>query len=121
MTSTVPPPRDLASATAPPKPRLDPGPAGYDRARWERALIAAKLPHHSARILGWGLAHLCGTAGYLPPGAPHADRLAERLRMSPKQVRMSLHQLEQARLISRPDIRTWTPCDLVRPLTLTVP
>ncbi|MFE6282458.1 hypothetical protein [Streptomyces sp. NPDC057877] len=94
----------------------------YDRRRWERALLATRLPHQAARLLGWGLAHLADSSGYLPAGGPqNANLLGRTLRMSGKQVRMSLNQLEQAGLITRPDIHTWEPQDVVRPITLTLP
>ena len=95
--------------------------AAYDRHRWEKALLAVELPHYAARLLGWGLAHLAGDAGRLAAGATHAERLGQALRLTAMQVRMSLQQLENAGLISRPDIRTWQPTDLIRPITLTLP
>lgn len=95
--------------------------AGYDRHRWEEALLATELPHHAARVFGWGLAHLAGDTGRLAGGATHADRLAEALRLTGRQVRLSLQQLETAGLISRPDIHTWQPRHLMRPITLTLP
>ncbi|MFJ9381915.1 hypothetical protein [Streptomyces sp. NPDC101455] len=96
-------------------------PAGYDRHRWEEALLASDMRHDNALLLGWALAHMAGTAGYLPAGTTSADRLAGRSRLNARQVRLSLTQLDRAGLISRPDIRTWEPKELVRPITLTLP
>ncbi|GGZ80429.1 hypothetical protein ACFOOM_07720 [Streptomyces echinoruber] len=94
----------------------------FDRYRWERALFSAELPHRNARLLGLVLAHYAGPAGYLPAGGmQHAGRLAEIADMTGRQVRMSLYQLERAGLIARPDIATWEPRELVRPITLTLP
>lgn len=113
-------PADIARR--PPLPAaLAPRPTLYDRHRWEEALLAAPLEHHAARLLGWGLAHFAGTRGYLPPGTTDAERLSRPLRLSVKQVRMSLRQLQEAGLISRPDMRTWQPKELSRPITLTLP
>ncbi|MFE2046701.1 hypothetical protein ACFXAZ_38480 [Streptomyces sp. NPDC059477] len=119
MTTTIPTPRDIAaSRTAPPAATPMPG---YDRQRWEQALIATALPHPNARLLGWGLAHLAGPTGHMAPDVPDTGRLAAQLGMSPRIVRQSLTQLEHAGLVSRPDIHTWQPKDIVRPLTLTIP
>lgn len=125
LTRPVPTPGDLAHAA--PLARRAPLEGGsvtappFDRRAWERALSATDLPHYAARLLGWGLAHLAGDAGYLPPGTAAADRLGRVCRLTGKQVRMSLQQLQERRLISRPDIRTWQPHDLIRPITLTIP
>lgn len=118
ITRHAPTPLDLAARPA--AALTAPAPV-YDRYRWEAALIDADLPHHAARLLGWGLAHLAGEAGYLAPGTAPAGRLARRFRLSGKQIRLSLSQLEHAGLISRPDIHTWRPQDLIRPITLTLP
>ncbi|MCH5677853.1 hypothetical protein [Streptomyces gilvus] len=95
--------------------------AAYDRHAWEEALMAPPLQHHAARLLGWGLAHMAGERGYLPPGTTDTGELARPLRLTGKQVRLSLRQLEQAGLVSRPDIRTWEPKNLLRPISLTLP
>ncbi|OSZ55394.1 hypothetical protein OQI_38770, partial [Streptomyces pharetrae CZA14] len=110
--------RRPAAPPAQPAPLLPPA---YDRHQWEEALLAAPLPHHAARLLGWGLAHLAGPSGYFPPGSAEASSLGRKLRLSPRQVRLSLGQLQTAGLITRPDIHTWQPQSLVRPITLTMP
>ena len=117
---TRPTPAVLAKAGGPVRVRSTAA-ADYDRHRWEKALLAVALPHYAARLLGWGLAHLAGDTGRLATGATHAERLGQALRLSSRQVRMSLQQLENAGLISRPDICTWQPQDLVRPITLILP
>jgi hypothetical protein len=117
----TPTPGDLAAARRPAMPGHPASPPSFDRHRWEQALLAAELPHHAARLLGWGLPHVAGNAGYLPAGTANAERLARTLRLTGRQVRLSLQQLEEVGLISRPDIHTWQPKDLVRPITLTLP
>ncbi|MEV6544419.1 hypothetical protein [Streptomyces sp. NPDC051665] len=112
---------DTAALREAPTPAALARPAGYDRHRWEEALLASGLPHDNAVLLGWALAHMAGDAGYLPAGTTSADRLASRSRLNDRQVRFSLTQLDRAGLISRPDIRTWAPKELVRPITLTLP
>ncbi|MBD0837393.1 hypothetical protein [Streptomyces sp. TRM68416] len=122
-TGAVPTPRDLATALRRPGAAPAPAPAApaspFDRHRWEQALIATPLPHHAARMLGWGLAHVAGTTGHLGP--QEKGHLARTLRLSPKQIRLSLVQLEAAGLIRRPDVHTWQADGLTRPITLTLP
>ncbi|MEU6491119.1 hypothetical protein ABZ890_12080 [Streptomyces sp. NPDC046984] len=117
---TKPTPTPLAIAHRPAASQHSVTPS-FDRHRWEQTLLAVDLPHHSARVLGFGLAHLAGTSGYLAPGTAHADRLGDTFHLTGKQVRLSLRQLEDRGLITRPDIHTWQPQDLVRPVTLTIP
>ncbi|MFI5995889.1 hypothetical protein ACIBAC_29065 [Streptomyces sp. NPDC051362] len=93
----------------------------YDRHRWEEALLAAELHHHNTLLLGWSLAHLAGAQGYLPAGSTHIDRLAKRAHLTSKAVRLSLSILMRAGLVTRPDISTWEPRELTRPITLTMP
>ncbi|MET7982548.1 hypothetical protein [Streptomyces sp. NPDC005281] len=93
----------------------------YDRHRWEEALLATKVPHHNALLLGWTLAHMAGDAGYLPAGSTQMERLAARAQINPKQARLSVMQLMQAGLVTRPDIETWEPREVTRPITLTLP
>jgi hypothetical protein len=100
----------------PPRPET-----AYNRHRWEQALIATPVPHHNALLLGWALAHVAGDAGYVAPGAGDAASLAGPARLTPKQVRLFLRQLEKAGLISRPDIHTWQSREVVRPLWLILP
>lgn len=125
LTRPTPTPAALAAAraTAAAFPMARPAAAGaYDRRRWEHALIKAPLAHRNARLLGFLLAHHAGAAGYLPAGGmQHAARLAEEAGMAAKQARISLWHLEMAGLISRPDITTWQPRDVLRPITLTFP
>ncbi|MFF8980208.1 hypothetical protein ACF08A_25775 [Streptomyces cellulosae] len=113
-TRPIPTPAVLAAA-----PRTAPA---YDRHRWEHALLGASYLHRNARLLGLVLAHHAGTSGQLPAGGiQHAGRLADEAGMSPKSTRVSLYHLETAGFIKRPDLATWQPKDVVRPVTLTVP
>lgn len=110
-------------------PRVIPTPAAlappprpaFDRDRWEEDVLSSDL-HPNARLVALTLAHCAGTSGYLPADGPqNAHRLAERARLSAKQARISLHQLEMAGYIRRPDIHTWQPRQVVRPVTLVRP
>lgn len=115
-TRPIPTPADLAAA-----PRAAAAPA-YDRHRWERALLGATYLHRNARLLGMVLAHHAGKSGHLPAGGiQHAGRLADEAGMTPKATRVSLYHLEVAGFIARPDLATWEPKAMVRPITLTVP
>ena len=121
FTRVVPTPGDLALR---PERHSPPGhgAASFGRQQWEEELLAAELPHYAARLLGWGLAHLAGPSGYMPAGTTNTERLGRKVRLTGRQVRMSLTQLEQAGLISRPDIHTWEPQEkITRPITLTLP
>jgi hypothetical protein len=101
--------------------RPQPVQAPYDRDRWEGDVFSSEL-HANARLVALALAHCAGVSGYLPADGPqNAHRLADRLNLSPKQVRISLHLLEMAGFISRPDIHTWQPKTIVRPVTLVRP
>ncbi|MER6532992.1 hypothetical protein ABT215_04055 [Streptomyces sp900105755] len=121
MTETArrfPTPGDVAARRIPPSPAAP----SFDRDRWERALLAAPLPHHNARLLGWALAHLAPRSGKFPAGGPHgAERLSAFTNMTRKQLGISLAQLQEAGLIHRPDRRTWQAKDTTRPITLTLP
>lgn len=115
-TRPIPTPGDLAAAHRPAPS------SSYDRHRWEAALLAASYLHRNARLLGLVLAHHAGASGHLPAGGvQHAGRLADEAGMSAKSARLSLHHLEMAGFIRRPDLATWQPKPLVRPITLTVP
>ncbi|HET8969419.1 MAG TPA: hypothetical protein VFN19_00050 [Candidatus Nanopelagicales bacterium] len=106
---TIPTPAVLATAPA------------FDRFRWEQAVLSSHV-HLNARMVALVLAHCAGTAGYLPPDGPQrVGRIAERARLTIRQVRVSLTQLEYAGLISRPDLEAWPLKKVVRPLTLTMP
>ncbi|WP_329338549.1 hypothetical protein OG866_26985 [Streptomyces sp. NBC_00663] len=109
-TTPVPTPAALA------RPR-----GSYDRHRWEAAVLASGL-QRLGRHLALTLAHLAGPAGQLPAGGRHdAGHLASVLRLDAKRVRLTLTELEQAGWIHRPDIRTWEPRQMLRPITLTLP
>ncbi|MEU9386185.1 hypothetical protein AB0D38_36855 [Streptomyces sp. NPDC048279] len=74
----------------------------WDRHTWEEALLAATLPHHGARLLGWGLAHLAPTSGQFRAGTSRdAGYLGQALRLSAKQLHMGFSQLERAGLLAR--------------------
>ncbi|MFJ2514669.1 hypothetical protein ACIPEL_15245 [Streptomyces griseoviridis] len=118
------PPRRAAPLPAPPaaaaRPPAPSGPAGYDRHRWESALLATRLPHRNAVLLGFALAHLAGDAGYVPAGATGLRRLARYACLTERETRMSLTQLERRQLVERPAADTWEPQDIPRPITLTI-
>jgi len=105
-------PTPLALATAPP---------AYDRARWGDAVLSGSL-HPNARLLALVLAHLAGPSGSLPAGGSHgAQRLAPQAGISERLTRISLNVLENEGYLTRPDIHTWQPEELLRPITLTLP
>lgn len=119
----IPTPRVLAARPkppAPPVPTVPPAYAGFDRHWWEKALLAAELPHHAARLLGWGLAHLASKDGHLPSGSAQPGQLGRALRLTHRQVLMSLRQLEDAGLIHRPAVDHRHRAQ-ARPITLTLP
>ncbi|WP_432135846.1 hypothetical protein [Streptomyces sp. bgisy154] len=93
----------------------------FDRHRWERALLSSDVSI-PARAVGLVLAHHAATtAGYLQPGGPQRpDHLARETHISPAGVRRALTALEDAGLLTRPDIHTWR-ARRVWPVTLTLP
>lgn len=118
-TRAVPTPGDLAHGRTQPARATPPAPS-YDRHRWEQELIAADLPHSSALLLGWGLAHQAWPSGYLPPRAASVEQLSRTLRLTARQVGMSLPQLEEAGLIRRPERTAGQPRG-ARAIRLTLP
>ncbi|WP_435252065.1 hypothetical protein [Streptomyces tendae] len=110
------------TAEAIPTPAALAPPRAYDRARWEAAVLASDL-HRNSRMVAFVLAHLADADGRLPAGGvQHAGRLAHLARITPKQARMSLMQLEVRHFIARPDIATWQPKgEVVRPISLETP
>lgn len=100
-----------------------PGPErpAYDRAAWERAVMASGM-HTSARLIALILAHHAGELGVIAAGGrQNARLLAEDSGIEPKFVQISLTRLERTHFISRPPIETWDEARGVRPVTLTVP
>jgi hypothetical protein len=119
----VPTPGDLAIAHRPAAPATPaPVPAApYDRHRWEQAVIISDL-HRNTRTAAFVLAHHADESGVLSAGGPQsAGRLAHLARITPKQARLALQQLENWHYIVRPDIRDWPPNNPVRPVALTLP
>ena len=113
-------PRPLPAA--PPAPVAAPAVvrAPYDRHVWEAEVMASSL-HRATRHIAHVLAHFGGDAGYLPAGGPqHLQRLTVATGHNEKNCRLSLQQLENARLIWRPAVATWRE-EKVRPITLTMP
>lgn len=109
-TRTVPTP----AALAPPR-------GTYDRHRWEAAVLASTLQRHT-RQLALTLAHYAGPSGQLPAGGQHdAGHLSLAMALDAKRVRLALTELEQAGWLYRPDIHTWQPRHMLRPITLTFP
>lgn len=119
-TRVVPTPGDVAAGRRP-TAAVAPSPvSGYDRHRWERAVLEGRL-HFSARLVGLTLAHYA-LDGYLPQdSAQQSGRMSARTGLSPHRVRHCLSDLERAGLISRPRSADWQPRDLPRPITLTLP
>lgn len=92
----------------------------YERHVWEAEVMASSL-HRATRHIAHVLAHFGGVAGYLPAGGPqHLERLTAVTGHNEKNCRLSLQQLENARLIWRPPVATWREHQ-VRPITLTMP
>ncbi|MDX2566059.1 hypothetical protein PV413_23820 [Streptomyces scabiei] len=93
----------------------------YDRAAWERAVMASGM-HTSARLIALILAHHAGDEGVIAAGGrQHARYLAEDSGIEPRYVQISLTRLERIHFITRPPIETWDETRGVRPVTLTVP
>jgi len=112
---------DSLTRPTPADPAPAAGPAPYDRARWESAVLAGELPHQ-ARLVALLLAHLAGPRGELPAGGAHnAERLAGLCRLPHKQAGISLNVLEKTGYFTRPSIHTWETPDVRRPITLTLP
>lgn len=112
----------MADALARPTPLdLARDPAAYDRGRWEAAVLSRGLDRY-ARLLALVLAHRAGPGGVLPAGGTHgAERLAALAGVSGRLVRISLTELETGGFLTRPDIHTWHPTRMLRPITLTMP
>lgn len=78
--------------------------------------------HANVRLVALVLAHCTPTTGQLPPDGPQRpQRIAERTRLTARQVRVSLTQLESDGFISRPALDEWSDRRMVRPLRLTMP
>lgn len=93
----------------------------HNRHQWEQAVIASSL-HHTAKHVALTLSHFAGDAGYLPAGGPqHGEEMAAATGHGGRWVRQALTQLEVYRLISRPNIHSWSADRGVRPITLTLP
>jgi hypothetical protein len=96
-------------------------PVAYDRATWERAVMASGM-HTSARLIALILAHHADAQGQIAAGGPQDARLlAQESGIEAKYVRVSLTRLERIHFISRPSIHTWEDKDAVRPVSLTMP
>lgn len=116
--TTIPTPAALASraSAAAPVPA-----AGYDRAVWERAVLASDLSH-DGRTVALVLAHHADADGHLPAGgAQSARHLASLTRRDARKVRLALNELELQHFIRRPSIHTWTNTERVRPVDLVLP
>ncbi|GGN47268.1 hypothetical protein [Streptomyces fuscichromogenes] len=122
MTHHVPrvTPAVMASRTPAPRPAAAPR---FDRHAWEEALLAAALPHHNARLLGWSLAHLAPASGQFHAGNQNdAGHLGRATRMTALQLRAGLKSLERAGLIVRArGPVTGQEHALARAFTLTLP
>ncbi|MET9089661.1 hypothetical protein ABZX77_48725 [Streptomyces sp. NPDC004237] len=96
-----PTPADVAAGRIPARPA---GPVlrRFDRHAWEEALLDSVLPHHTANLLGWALAHLAPSSGEFRAGtAKDAGHLARATRLTGRQIRMGLKALEGAGLLVR--------------------
>ncbi|MFM9628960.1 hypothetical protein ACKI10_15215 [Streptomyces galilaeus] len=111
----------MSTRTAPTPAVLAP-PRGYDRDRWVNAVLASNLQRNQ-RHLALILAHRAGASGELPAGGKlqEAGHLAGDMHLDPKRVRLVLTELETAGWIRRPDIHTWSPGYMVRPISLVFP
>ena len=118
MTRTAATPAAMASGRPGP---ARPAPAVYDRATWERAVMASGM-HTSARLIALILAHHADDHGVIAAGGRQdAELLAEDSGIAGKYARISLTRLECTHFISRPPIETWDEAKGVRPITLRVP
>lgn len=98
-------------------------PAGvpYERTRWEAAVLARHL-HHRDTLVALILAHYAGTGGLLPEdGIQSTTRMRELTRIQAESVRLSLRNLERARLLSRLPLSEGTPSSTARAVVLTIP
>lgn len=111
----------MDARTTPTPAALAPPRGTYDRHRWEAAILASNLQRHG-RQLALTLAHHAGASGQLPAGGRHdAGHLAADTRLDARRVRLALSDLEHGGWIHRPDIHTWEPRQMLRPITLTFP
>ncbi|MFM9594499.1 hypothetical protein ACKI1O_34565 [Streptomyces scabiei] len=108
-----------AAATVPvPSAPARPEPAAYDRAAWERAVMASSM-HSNCRLIAMVLAHHADEHGRITGGAQDAELLAQESGVQAKYVRISLNQLERRRYMRRPSIQDWPDDAGIRPITLT--
>lgn len=132
MTDTrpTPTPADQAArqSTHPPvQARTAPASAGvpagvpYERIRWEAAVLARHL-HHRDTLVALILAHYAGPGGLLPEdGIQRTTRMRELTRIQAESVRLSLRNLERARLLSRLPLSEGAPSSTARAVVLTIP
>lgn len=93
----------------------------YDRATWERAVMASGM-HTSARLIALILAHHADDQGVIAAGGRQdANLIAQDSGIEAKYARISLTRLERTHFLWRPPIETWDEKNGVRPITLTVP
>ncbi|MCZ0996377.1 hypothetical protein O1L44_29985 [Streptomyces noursei] len=108
---------DAMRAMAPARPTRP----AYDRATWERAVMASGM-HTSARLIALILAHHADDQGVIAAGGRQdAHLIAQDSGIEAKYARISLTRLERTHFLRRPPIETWDEKNGVRPITLTVP
>lgn len=99
-------------------------PAGgvpYERTRWEAAVLARHL-HHRDTLVALILAHYAGPGGLLPEdGVQRTERMRELTRIQAESIRLSLRNLEKARLLARLPLSPSGTSATARAVVLTIP
>ncbi|MGC4912705.1 hypothetical protein [Streptomyces albogriseolus] len=108
-TRTIPTPAAVAPRTS------------FDRAVWERTLLASEL-RRDLRLIGLIFSHYADDSGRLPMDGPQRlETLCELARIDGKRIRVILRELELSGYIRRPNLHTWRNRAAARPIVLTLP
>lgn len=108
-TPTIPTPATAAPRTS------------FDRAVWERTLLASEL-RRDLRLIGLIFSHYADGSGRLSMDGPQRiETLCALARIDGKRVRVILRELELSGYIRRPNLHTWRNRAAARPIVLTLP